>query len=298
VGYAEAGKLIGQLSLEVEGLVRKAEDADRTDEGDGMHIPREISRREERVEKLKEARRIIEGQFEEKRRVDKEEYEKKLEQMRRKKDDGDDGRSLRPNTPKKKPLDEFRYNFTDPESRLMRRSDGTGYEQLYNAQAAVDAEGSRLILGRYVTDRGNDFKELPLAVGSVDGKTRKINEVLVDGGYFNDELIEEVEDCGDITVYAPAGKTFDPGKADRRSPLRAEMFKRLKTKEGREKQKSRRQISEPVFGIIKEAMGFRKFVMRGLAKVNIEWDLITLAYNFKRLFKLVGMPDFFRTAGA
>ena len=298
VGYAEAGKLIEQLSLEVEGFLKRAEEADRTDDSDRLNIPKEISRRKERMEKLKEARRIIEGQFEEKRRTDREEYEKKLEDMRRKNDDGGGSRSLRPNTPKKKPIDEFRYNFTDPESKLMRRSDGIGYGQLYNSQAAVDGEGSRLILGRYVTDRCNDLKELPHAVGSVDGKTRMINEVLVDGGYFNDELIEEVEDGGKMKVYAPVGKTFEPGKAQKRSPLREEMFKRLQTKDGKEKQKKRRQISEPVFGIIKEAMGFRKFVMRGLSKVNIEWDLITLAYNFKRLFKLVGMPEFFRTAGA
>jgi transposase len=298
IRYGEAGKIIEQLSLEVEGLMKKAEEADSSGEDGGMNIPEEISRREERVGKLKEARRIIEEQFEEKRLADREEYEKKLEQMRRKKDEGEDGRSLRPNTPKKKSIDEFKYNFTDPESRMMRRSNGDGYDQLYNAQSVVDGEGSRLILGGYVTDSGNDLKELSCGVKSVDGEVRKISEVLVDGGYFNDELIEEVEDGGDIKVYAPVGKTFEPEKAERRSPLREEMFKRLQTKEGMEKQKKRRQISEPVFGIIKEVMGFRSFVMRGLAKVNLEWDLITLAYNFKRLFKLLGMPDFLKQAGA
>lgn len=268
IRYGEAGKIIEQLSLEVEGLMKKAEEADSSGEDGEMNIPEEISRREERVGKLKEARRIIEEQFEEKRLADREEYEKKLEQMRKKKDDGEDGRSLRPNTPKKKYIDEFKYNFTDPESRMMRRSNGDGYEQLYSAQPVVD------------------------------GEVRKISEVLVDGGYFNDELIEEVEDGGDIKVYAPVGKTFEPEKAKRRSPLREEMFKRLQTKEGMEKQRKRRQISEPVFGIITEVMGFRSFVMRGLAKVNLEWDLITLAYNFKRLFKLLVMPELLKQAGA
>jgi hypothetical protein len=180
----------------------------------------------------------------------------------------------------------------------MRKSDGTGFDQLYNAQMAVDAEGSRLVLGKYVTNRGNDLKELRNGVESVDKRTRKITEVLADGGYFNDELIEAVENSSEIKVYAPPGKSYDPADVRNGSPLRAEMFERLKTKDGKGKQRERRQISEPVFGIIKEAMGFRKFLMRGLAKVNIEWDLISLAYNFKRLFRILGNPGFLKASWA
>jgi transposase len=296
--HGTAGKLIEQLGLEVDALIMKAEEADRKNDEELLRIPEEISRRENRIGKLKEAQKKMEEQFDRKRSEDRAEYERKLAEMKRRKDDGEDSRSQRPKGPKKKSLDEFQFNPTDPESRLMRKSDGTGFDQLYNAQAAVDAEGSRLVLGGYVTDRGNDLKELQKGVESVDKETRKITEVLADGGYFSDELIEAVEDGSGITVYAPPGNNFDPAKVKNGSPLRAEMFERLRTKAGKEKQRQRRQISEPVFGIIKEAMGFRKFLMRGLAKVNIEWDLIALAYNFKRLFRLVGNPGFLKPAGA
>lgn len=296
--HGKAGELIEQLGLEVDALISKAEDADRKDDEGLLNIPEEISRRENRIGKLKEAQRMMEEQYERKKKEDREEYEKKLEAMRKRKDDGEVSRSLRPKGPRKKALDEFQFNPVDPESRLMRKSDGTGFDQLYNGQMAVDAEGSRLVLGKYVTDRGNDLKELQNGVESVDKEARKITEVLADGGYFNDELIEAVEDGSEIKVYAPPGKSYDPAKVRNGSPLREEMFERLQTKNGKEKQRERRQISEPVFGIIKEAMGFRKFLMRGLAKVNIEWDLIALAYNFKRLFRLLGNPGFLKPAGA
>jgi transposase len=296
--HGKAGELIERLGLEVDALIRKAEEADRKEDEELLSIPEAISRRESRIGKLKEARRMMEEQYERKKKGDREEYEKKLEAVRKRKGDGEVSRSLRPKGPRKKALDEFLFNPADPESRLMRRSDGTGFEQLYNAQMAVDGEGSRLVPGKYVTDRGNDLKGLRNGAESVDMGTRKITGVLADGGYFNDELIEAAEDGAGIKVYAPPGKSFDPAEVRNGSPLRKEMFERLQTKDGKEKRKERRQISEPVFGIIKEAMGFRKFLMRGLAKVNVEWDLISLAYDFKRLFRILGNPGFLKPAGA
>ncbi len=121
--HGTAGKLIEQLGLEVDALIKKAEEADRKDDEGLLSIPAEISRRENRIGKLKEAQRMMEEQYERKR-----------------KEEGEASRSLRPRGPRKKALDEFQFNPVDPESRLMRKSDGTGFDQLYNAQMAVDAK--------------------------------------------------------------------------------------------------------------------------------------------------------------
>ena len=128
------------------------------------------------------------------------------------------------------------YNFTDPESRIMKAGSGAHFEQSYNAQAAVEVEGSMLVLGAYVTDAPNDKEQL------------------------------------------------------------------VRTASGRATYKKRKETVEPVFGIIKSVMGCRRFLLRGMRKVALEWSLVTLAYNFRRLARLVAAvttrPAFERVAQA
>ena len=156
-----------------------------------------------------------------------------------------------------------------------------------------------LILGQYVTNHPNDKKELLPGFKSVDPEVREVSEICADTGYFSETAIRDVEKNGEgPTVYCSVEKQShhrkiedlllkpDPLPPDDSATIKEHMVYRLKTKDGREKYKIRKETVEPVFGIIKSVLGFRQFLLRGLDKVNIEWDLVTLAYNFKKLHKL------------
>ena len=299
VSYKRAGEMIKQLELEVEELTRKAEEADSTPLEDGLTLPDEIKRRQDRKASLEKARRIIEARYEETRKEKQAEYEakKKVRDEARKQ-----GRKLRgrePQPPSDAPDDKDQFNFTDEESRIMKAGNSKHFEQAYNAQAAVDTEGSMLVTGCYVTNHANDKLELTPTVESVAPEVRELSHVNADTGYFSEKAVLEVEQNGaGPTVYCAVEKhshhrsvddllkKSDPPLPPDEASVKEKMSHRLKTAEGRAKYKDRKETVEPVFGIIKSVLGFRQFMLRGLDKVNLEWDLVTLAYNFKRLHKL------------
>jgi transposase len=300
VSYKRAGEMIEHLQMEVEALTRKAEEADSTPLDDGLSIPEEIGRREERIAKLEKAKAIIEERFEEVRKQKQADYERKMKAREEKKRSGKKPGGRPPRPPADTPAEKDQVNFTDPDSRIMKASNSKAFEQSYNAQAAVDAEGSYLILGQRVTCNGNDKKELEPTVESVDERIRQPNEVLADSGYFSEDAVERIEGHGDLTAYVAVEKTShgrtlsdlekhdDPPEPGPDASLTDQMRWRLKTKKGKERYKLRKETVEPVFGIIKEVMGFRQFHLRGHSKVCTEWNLVTLAYNMRRLFKMVG----------
>lgn len=299
VSYKRAGEMIKQLELEIEELTSMAEKADSTPLDDGLTIPDEIKRREDRKSKLNEARKVIEERYEEIKQQKQAEYNEKQKKRDELRKNGKKPRGREPEPPSDNPPDKAQFNFTDEESRIMKAGNGNHYEQAYNAQAAVDTEGSMLILGKHVTDHVNDKLELKPAVNSVNPEVRGISYADTDSGYFSEAAIEEVEKNG-IVVYSAVErqshhrtvddlkKKDDPPELLEEVSVKERMIHRLKTKEGKEKYKKRKETVEPVFGIIKSVLGFRQFLLRGLEKVNLEWDLVTLAYNFKRLYKLTG----------
>jgi len=299
VSYKRAGEMIKQLELEIEELTSMAEKADSTPLDDGLTIPDEIKRREDRKSKLNEARKVIEERYEEIKQQKQAEYNEKQKKRDELRKNGKKPRGREPEPPSDNPPDKAQFNFTDEESRIMKAGNGNHYEQAYNAQAAVDTEGSMLILGKHVTDHVNDKLELKPAVNSVNPEVRGISYADTDSGYFSEAAIEEVEKNG-IVVYSAVErqshhrtvddlkKKEDPPELLEEVSVKERMIHRLKTKEGKEKYKKRKETVEPVFGIIKSVLGFRQFLLRGLEKVNLEWDLVTLAYNFKRLYKLTG----------
>jgi len=299
VSYKRAGEMIKQLELEIEELTSMAEKADSTPLDDGLTIPDEIKRREDRKSKLNEARKVIEERYEEIKQQKQAEYNEKQKKRDELRKNGKKPRGREPEPPSDNPPDKAQFNFTDEESRIMKAGNGNHYEQAYNAQAAVDTEGSMLILGKHVTDHVNDKLELKPAVNSVNPEVRGISYADTDSGYFSEAAIEEVEKNG-IVVYSAVErqshhrtvddlkKKEDPLELLEEVSVKERMIHRLKTKEGKEKYKKRKETVEPVFGIIKSVLGFRQFLLRGLEKVNLEWDLVTLAYNFKRLYKLTG----------
>lgn len=299
VSYKRAGEMIKQLELEIEELTNMAEKADSTPLDDGLTIPDEIKRREDRKLKLNEARKVIEERYKEIKQQKQAEYNEKQKKRDELRKNGKKPRGREPKPPSDNPPDKAQFNFTDEESRIMKAGNGNHYEQAYNAQAAVDTEGSMLILGKHVTDHVNDKLELKPAVNSVNPEVREISYADTDSGYFSEAAIEEVEKNG-IVVYSAVErqshhrtvddlkKKEDPPELLEEVSVKERMVHRLKTKEGKEKYKKRKETVEPVFGIIKSVLGFRQFLLRGLEKVNPEWDLVTLAYNFKRLYKLTG----------
>jgi len=297
VSYERAGKLIEQLTLEVEELEHKAEKADSVPLDDGLSISGEICRREERKARLEKARQVIEERYEEQRRTAQQEYEKKMADRQAKREQGKAPRGRPPQPPSGTPPGKNQYNFTEPDSSIMKAGNGKHFEQAHNAQAAVDTEGSMMILGCRVSGEPNDKKELHPTVASVEPAARTPCSALADNGYFSEAQIEAVEANGGPTVYVTTGKSkhgrtvTDLEKRDDPPPPEEASFKermthRLSTRQGKAIYKARKETVEPVFGIIKQAMGFRQFHLRGHPKVELEWHLVCLAYNVRRLFKL------------
>jgi hypothetical protein len=299
VGYKRAEEMVRQLELEIEQLTRKAEDADSVPLDTGLVIPDEIKRREVRKAKLLEARTIIEERHAEVLRQKQEEYEEKRNARDEQRTKGKKPRGREPQPPSENPPDKSQFNFTDSESRIMKAGNGEHVEQAYNAQAVIDTEGSMLLLGQYVTDHANDKRELIPAVASVAAEVRQPSTVCADTGYFSEAAVTAIEGIAEApTVYCALERQGHhrtiadlerkplPEVPAETATIKEKMAYRLKTPEGHGQYKKRKETIEPAFGIIKSRLGFRQFLMRGIEKVGIEWNLVTLAYNMKRLHRM------------
>ena len=302
VSYQRAGEMIAELEKEVQELMALAESADRAPETAKLNVPAELARRKDRQAKLAHAREAIEARFEERRKEQQEDYEKKMAAYETKREQRKHA-GREPQPPANQPDNKAQYNFTDPQSRIMKAGSGEHFEQAYNAQAAVDTEGSMLILGIHVTDAPNDKQQLIPTIQSVDPMAREITEALADTGYFSEDAVTKVEANGGPTVYAAVEKCShhrsvsdllekgDPPLPPDTATATEKMSQRLRTAAGKAKYALRKQTVEPVFGIIKSVMGFRQFSLRGRVKVSLEWTLVALAYNFKRLARLVHLMN-------
>ncbi len=294
VRYDRAGELERQLQSDIQQLLQEAEQMDRGEDDDGQSLPQEIARREKLLQKMQKAREQLEHRARQRAQAQQAEYEQKA--LRRQQREGKcKGRHIHP--PKDTPDDHEQINLTDADGRLMRKSKRSSYEQAYNSQATVDADGSQLILGGHVSTCASDANELVPAVKDVPKEIGSISAVLADSGYINGKAWESLEqDEVDVYVavsraenhsqrnydYRPASVTDKPAKVIKDQRL-LDMREKLRTDAGRRLYAKRKQTVEPVFGIIKHVMGFRQFLLRGLAKVSGEWDLVCLAYNVKRL---------------
>jgi transposase len=292
------------LEDEIAQLLAKAEDADSTPLREGLSIPEEIKRREDRIGKIKQAVRAMEEQAKERFAREKAEYEEKLKAREDKeKATGKKPGGKAPQAPKEGPQDKDQYNFTDPESRIMKVGNGEHFEQSYNAQAGVEIE-SRLIVTQGVSDAPNDKQQLEPALATCSPVIKSIDAVLVDSGYYSEAAIHTAENSQQpalqgTTVLAATkrhrhGRSVadleeqgeEPAAPADGATMKEIMEHRLSTAAGKELYAKRKQTIEPVFGIIKAAMGFRQFLLRGMSKVELEWTLVTLSYNIKRLFHL------------
>jgi len=297
LSYEHAGKIEEQLKAEVADLLAKAEAADAADIPDGMSIPDELERREERLRRIAEARAKIEARAKERHAREQAEYEAKLAAREAKtaataKKPG--GRPPQPPVEGARPDDQI--NLTDEESRIMPVAGG-GFEQCYNAQAAV-AAGSLLVVAVDVVQAPNDKQQLEPMLNKIEALPEELGAcetLLADTGYFSAGNVEACEKADIAPLIAmgrqphhlPLQQRFEtaPPAPDNPTPVEA-MAHRLKTPEGRNLYALRKQTPEPVFGIIKSVLGFRQFSLRGLENVRGEWSLVTMAWNIKRIFAL------------
>ena len=302
VSYEHAGKTIAQLELEVKELLAKAEQADSRPLEEGVTIPQEVQRRQERKAKLAAARAEIEARAKARAAAEMAEYQAPLAERAGQPEPGDKPRRPEPKAPSDRPRPTDQYNFTDPQSRIMKAGSGQHFEQSYNAQAAVEVE-SRLIVGERVSQAPNDKQELVPTVAAIGRPVESVAAVLADSGFYSEQAVRRVETsaAGQPTgtiVYAALEKKEhhrrvsdleqrpEPEVPGPEAPASQRMKYRLRTAVGRAQYKLRQQTVEPVFGIIKSVLGFRRFLLRGLEKVALEWQLVCLAYNLKRLHLL------------
>ena len=297
LSYEHAGEIEKQLKAEVAKLLAKAEAADQADVPDGMSIPEELERREIRLAKIAAARATIEARAKERFERELAEHQAKLAAREAKAEaTGRKPGGKPPQPPVEGPLPTDQVNLTDEDSRIMPVAGG-GFEQCYNAQAVVAAD-SLLVVGVDVVQAANDKQQLQPMLNKVTALPDELGEVktmLADSGYFS---AANVAACAAAEIapliamgrqphYPPLHERFAtaPTAPENPTPVEA-MAHRLKTPDGKKLYALRKQVPEPVFGIIKSVMGFRQFLLRGLDRVRGEWSLVTMAWNMKRLFAI------------
>jgi transposase len=299
VSHGHAGQKLRELDLEIAELMAKAEQADATPLQDGLSLPGEIQRRQERKAKLARAKAEIEARADARFAAEQAEHAEKLARREALQAEGKTPRGRPPAPPSATPDQKDQVNFTDEQSRIMKTKDG--FQQAYNAQAGVETT-SRLIVGARVTQAPNDKEQLGPTLHTVREHVSPAH-VLVDSGYVSEAAVTRAErETPGLRVLAamtrePHGRTVaqlekkdDPPEPAADAPFAERMRHRTATVAGRALYRLRQQTVEPVFGIIKEVLGFRRFSLRGHQKVSLEWELVCLAYNVKRLHRLGAAP--------
>jgi len=297
VSYGRLLTLEQQLRAEVEELMALAEQADQGGLPEGLETETEIVLRQERLASLAQAKAVLEARAQERYEAEKVEYEAKLRQREEKaRQTGRKPRGRTPQPPTPGPRAKDQYNFTDPDSRIMKNSNNDGFDQHYNVQAAVDQD-SRLIVGNTVSNHPNDQAEAIPTVDAIPTEVGKPKAAALDNGYFSSTNIEELEARGIESYIATGGGHHHQSWQERfaqeptpppedASPM-VKMAYKLKTDIGKLIYGLRKSTVEPIIGIIKETLGFRQFSLRGLVAVAGEWCLVCLAYNLKRMHVLM-----------
>jgi hypothetical protein len=273
------------------------EKAEQEDLPEGLDVAFEIALRQERLLNLDQAKAVLEARAQERHEADKAEYEAKLREREEKaKKTGRRPRGKGPKPPTAKPRTKEQYNFTDPDSRIMKNSANNGFDQHYNVQVAVDQD-SRLIAGNTVSNHVNDQGEAIPTVDAIPAEVGKPEAAALDNGYWSPTNVEELKTRG-IEPYIATGRDShhlswqerfaqEPEPPPQDASLIVKMAYKLQTDIGKQIYGLRKSTVEPVIGIIKETLGFRQFSLRGMLAVAGEWCLVCLAYNLKRLHVLV-----------
>jgi transposase len=297
LSWEHASKIEVQLQAEVQELLRLAETADQADVPDGMNVPEELARREARLAGIAAAKAAMEARAAERYAREQAVYEQKLaERAAQEERTGRKPGGTPPAAPEPGPRPTDQVNLTDADSRIMPTAEG-GFEQAYNAQAAVDV-ATMLVVAQHVTQHANDKQEVTPTLGqlaAVASVVGPVDALLADTGYFSAANVAACHAHG-VEPYLAAGRDAHyPPLADRlRAPTpladAASPVERMKhclrTPAGREVYAIRKCTIEPTFGIIKSVLGFRQFLLRGVHAVGHEWTLVCIGWNLKRLHRL------------
>ncbi len=294
LSYGHARTIEAQLKAEVQEMLTLAEAADQSSVPEGVDLPAEIQRREDRLAAIAAAKAKIEARAKERFEREQAEYEAKMAKRQAKAAaTGKKPGGKPPAPPAAGPRADDQLNLTDEDSRIMKVAGG-GFEQCYNAQAVVDTE-SLLVLAPYVTQAGNDKEQVEPMVARIAALPEGLNQpehLLADTGFFSERNVQCCQDAGIAPLIAVGRDEHHPNwrsRFEEPAPLERpvspveQMKYALKTRAGRAAYALRKQTVEPVFGIIKSVLGFRQFLLRGLDNVRNEWTLVCLAWNFKHM---------------
>jgi len=298
LSWKYACKLEKQFESEVKALMKLADEANASELPDGFSIPEELEIRQTRLTAIRAAKEKIQERAAERDSHERAEYEQKLNKRKHyEKTTGKKARGAKPKAPESGPKDKDQVNLTDEESRIMPTSGG-GFEQTYNAQAAVDME-SMVVVATNLSNNPNDKREMEPVVEKIialSDELGKIETMVADTGYFSENNVRVCERHGikpliahgrqshHIPLSELLARTESP-EAISDDPVQR-MKQNLQDKNGRAIYAKRKTTVEPVFGIIKHVMGFRQFSMRGQEKTKGEWSLVCMAWNIRRLFTL------------
>ncbi|MDR1967324.1 MAG: IS1182 family transposase [Burkholderiaceae bacterium] len=296
LSWGHANKIEEQLRQEVQALLALAESSDRAGLPDGMEVPAEIARREDRLNAIAQAKAKIEQRANERYQQERQEYEAKVARRQRQREQGHKPQGKEPKPPQAGPKSKDQINLTDEHSRIMPVSGG-GFEQSYNAQAGVDTE-TMMVITRHVSQACNDKCEVEPTLKQISALPEELGQVqtlLADNGYCSganvmactQAQIQPLLALKKQTHHMPVLERFAPdGQQPQSMDPVVQMAYRLGTKVARALYALRKQTVEPVFGIIKQVMRWRQMSMRGLAKAQGEWNLVTMAWNIKRMHVL------------
>jgi transposase len=297
ISYKRLLELERHLQNEVNELFAQSEQAEQWEARSGLVIPDEIALRQARLAQLATAKAVLEARAEVRYQAEQAEYEAKLRARNAKAEASKRkprGRPPQPPTPG--PQDKDQYNFTDPDSRIMKNSTDDGFDQQYNAQAAVE-QTSLLIVAHSLSNHPNDQAEALPTLDALAPQVGKPAAVAMDNGFFSEKTIAALE-ARQIEPYIATGRESHhrswrsraaelpaPPPAD--ATPKVKMAYKLQTEVGQAIYRLRKCTVEPVLGIVKEILGFRQFSLRGLLAVAGEWCLVCLAFNLKRLHVLL-----------
>ncbi len=298
VSYGRLIELEKQLQNEVKQLFELGEQADQGEAiiPEGLVIDDEIAFRKARLENLANAKAVLEARAKDRYEQEKAEYDAKMKAREEKaKKQGKKPRGKAPEPPKAGPNEKDQYNFTDPDSRIMKNSTNNGYDQHYNAQVAV-TQDTMLIVATSLSNHPNDKREAEPTLDALSPKLGQPEGAALDAGFFSEKNILALEQRK-IEPYIATGRephyqTVDtllrtvPVEPPAQASPKEKMVYKLATEVGKEVYRLRKCTVEPVIGIIKEVLGFRQFSLRGLANVAGEWCLVCLAFNLKRMHTL------------
>ena len=285
MSYDHMQKKTDELKAEITRLLAEAEAVDAVEDvrygrgKRGDELPEELRFRQRRLRKIEEAKQA-------------------LEEEARKEAEAKPSAAGKPEAAPARPKPKAQRNFTDPDSRIMRDGATKAFEQAFNGQVAVDSE-YQVIVAAGVTQECNDKHQVEPMVERLKANLRGLSpkQMSLDSGYYTDENVEFLRGEG-IDAYIATGRLkhgevpppAPRGRIPKGLTTKERMARKLRTVKGRCTYAKRKEIAEPAIGQIKEARGFRRFLLRGLEKVDAEWLIICLTHNLLKLFRWSWQP--------